>query len=211
MLFTELREKISPQHTALIIVDFQNDFCSEGGVYAKAGKTIDMTKVNGVYQNIVCLANRARNLAVPVIWVLSCHNKWTDSDVYASLRLKWATPRSCLENTWGSEIYKIKPHSEDIIIKKHRYDAFYGTDLDMILHNLGIKTIIFAGVATDICVESSLRSACVRDYYVVLVKDCCIASSEEAQKSSELRVDQFFGEVVNTSQIISTWNNLSKK
>ena len=84
-----------------------------------------------------------------------------------------AESRILIKNTWNTEILpELTPKDGDIVISKHRYSAFYQTDLDTILKTLGIKYVIVTGCATSVCVDSTVRDAMYRDYSCVLLKDC---------------------------------------
>ena len=87
-------------------------------------------------------------------------------------RMGWDIPY-CRPGTWGAEFCKVAPQPGEIVVTKHRYDAFYGTDLEVILRTNKVQNLLFTGVATNVCVESTLRSAYMRDFPSVIVADCC--------------------------------------
>jgi ureidoacrylate peracid hydrolase len=81
--------------------------------------------------------------------------------------------RRFIKDTWNTEIVnELTPQPSDIIIIKHRFSRFYGTDLDVILRGLEIKYLVFTGCTTSVCVESTLRDAMFRDYRCLLLADC---------------------------------------
>jgi ureidoacrylate peracid hydrolase len=90
-------------------------------------------------------------------------------------------------------------------VTKHRYSAFYNTDLDSILRSNGIRTIVLTGVATNVCVETTAREGFVRDYYVVLVSDGTATYSAQDHEATLRNIDRFFGEVATIADIVSVW------
>jgi ureidoacrylate peracid hydrolase len=81
--------------------------------------------------------------------------------------------RVLVRDTWNTDIVdELAPEPGDIVLYKHRYSGFYGTDLDCKLRHLGIQTLIFTGATTSVCVESTLRDAMFRDYHCLLLEDC---------------------------------------
>lgn len=91
------------------------------------------------------------------------------------------------------------------MIVKHRFSAFVGTDLDSVLRSRGIESLLFTGVATEICVESSLRSGLFHEYWVSLVEDCAASYSPAAHAASVAMVAQNFGTVVTADDLASMW------
>ena len=92
---------------------------------------------------------------------------------------------------------------------KHRFDAFFRTDLDLILRTNGRRSLIFCGVATNVCVESAVRSAFVRDYYVVLLEDCTAARTPELHAASLETVRTSYGVVESADAIERIWKEKS--
>jgi ureidoacrylate peracid hydrolase len=90
----------------------------------------------------------------------------------------------------------VSPQPDDRVVQKHRYNAFHGTDLDMILRAKGITHLIFTGVATNVCVETTARDAVVRDYEIILVNDCLAGSSVEEHQASLRTLSRFFNATV---------------
>jgi ureidoacrylate peracid hydrolase len=88
---------------------------------------------------------------------------------------------------------------------KHRYDAFLATDLDLVLRSNAVRTVVLTGVSTHVCVETTARSAFVRDYYTVVVADGCAAYSIEEHQASLRVIDRFFGEVAGMEEILPLW------
>jgi ureidoacrylate peracid hydrolase len=197
---------VAPAATALVAIDVQNDFCAKDGYFDRTGA--DLSLVEPAVNNLVSLIDDARSSGVMPIFVRSHYD-----DVYLSeaqnarrQRVGWKMPL-CVQNTWGVEFYKIAPKSGEVIVTKHRYDAFFNTDLELILRSNKIRNVIVAGVATNVCVESTLRSAFFRDFEVVIADDCCAARTTQAHESALDNVRRHFGIVASSHDIRLAWGS----
>ncbi len=92
---------------------------------------------------------------------------------------------------------------DEIVIEKRRFSAFAGTELDMMLKTFDIRYLVFTGVATNVCVESSLRDASHLEYLPILITDATAASPPSRQESTIGNVKQGFGWVSNSDQMIN--------
>ncbi len=99
------------------------------------------------------------------------------------------------------------PLPGEFVVRKHRYSAFVSTDLNLTLKSRDIRTLIMTGVSTNVCVESTARDGFMRDYYVVLLKDCTAASSEEDYNGTLRNIARFFGEVTDSSDVLRCWES----
>jgi ureidoacrylate peracid hydrolase len=217
-----LREKIDPKHTALIVVDMQNDFCASGGMMANEG--FDISEVQKTASRLPTLLAAARSAGVLVVFVrnvYSTSNEYSrgqnkpanmylsDSWLEQAARTRkgsYTRREVCALGSWEGDFYgDIRPEPGEAVVTKHRYSAFYNTDLDSILRSHGIRTIILTGVATNVCVETTAREGFVRDYYVVLVADGTATYSPEDHQATLRNIDRFFGEVKSITDITSEW------
>ena len=206
-----LHEKVDPQHAALVLVDVQNDFCAEGGAMHREGR--DLTLVKQMIPRLERLLEAARAAKVRCVWIRCAYN--TAPNHYLSeVWLEHAQRRRngaylsipvCEPNAWNGAFYEIGPLPEEAIVTKHRYGAFEGTDLDLVLRSRGIRTVIMTGVATNVCVETTARQAFLKDYYVVFTSDCSATFSQAAHDATLHNIDQFFGEVVTAEQVMACW------
>ncbi len=200
--------KIDPKKTALLVIDMTNEFIKEGAPLEVPQGRKMIPKLKKVIE--VC---RSRN--IPVIYTVHVHRK--DGVDMGLMKELWEPIRMGLVHVPGSEgvkIYEeISPKDGDIIIEKHRYSAFYGTDLDIILRNLNIDTLIITGVVTNFCCESTARDAMFRDYKVIFLSDCNAAfdmpdlgfgavSYEEVQKVVCSTIAMGFGEVMSSEILL---------
>jgi ureidoacrylate peracid hydrolase len=172
--------------TAVVVVDMQNDFGSEGGMFHRAG--IDISPIRDAVASTADVLQAAREAEVKVIY-LTMEFREDLSDLGADdspNRLKHfpmavgepvPTPdgegRILVRGTWNTRIVdELAPESTDIVVSKHRFSGFYQTDLEAILKTLGTKYLIVTGCTTSVCVESTIRDAMFRDYSCILLEDC---------------------------------------
>ena len=90
------------------------------------------------------------------------------------------------------------------ICTKHRYSAFVGTDLELILKSQGVEYILVTGVATNVCVESTARDGYHRDYNVILIEDCCGAYDQQEHAATLNNISKFFGTVTTSKTLIAS-------
>jgi len=175
---------MNPKQTALVLIEFQNDFTSDGGTLHQAVKPV-MDSTN-MLANAVETVKKARELGVTIIYV-----PITFTDDYHELSsqpygiLKGVVDsKSFRKGTWGAEITDVlKPEPQDIVVEgKRGLCGFASTNLDFILRSRGITNIALGGFLTNCCVESTMRSGYEKGYDVVTLKDCTAALSEEEQR-----------------------------
>ena len=194
---------LSPQRSALLVVDVQNDFCHEDGLFGKLG--MDMGGVQSAVRRINALLPVARRSGVPIIFIVMEHDVSTNSRAWIN---RYPTPRAdaCVAGTWGAEFYNVAPATGEPVVVKHRYSPFVGTNIEYLLRAKDRKSLIVTGVATNICVEAVLRDAFVRDYDVVLVEDCAAAYSEREHQSSIDNTRAFLGRVITSKALTEHWS-----
>lgn len=197
--------KVARQHTALVVVDVQNDFCAPGGYYGRTGA--DVGAIHDAVSRLQGLLEAARSGGVMVVFVRAVYD-----DVFLSPVQKERHRRRfgevmpcCVSGTWGAEFFEVHPRPNELIVDKHRYSAFVGTELDLVLRAQGIKTLVLAGVATNVCVDSTARDAYMRDYYVVVVDDCTAARTDAFHRSALANIELAFGAVVNSQAVAGAW------
>jgi ureidoacrylate peracid hydrolase len=178
---------IDPARTAVIVVDMQNDFGAEGGMFAQAG--IDIAPIRKAIEPTKAVLTAARRAGVKVVYLkMEFHPDLSNAGPPGSPnRIKHqplrvgervtapdgSQSRILVRGTWNTQILsELRPTPGDLIVSKHRYSGFYGTDLDEKLRSLGIEYLIFAGCTTSVCVESTMRDAMFRDYSCILLADC---------------------------------------
>lgn len=204
---TDLPFRYDPAHTALIVVDVQNDFCSPDGSLARVGN--DTSGAVEMVPRLQSLIEHAREVGLPVLFIQTIHDESNDSPQWLGrIDAGPGTERpgiTCRTGSWGGEFYEVAPQPGDHVVIKYRYSAFVGTNLEILLRTLGIRSLLFTGVATEICVESSLRDGLFSDYYVSLVEDCAASFSREAHDASVRVVGQHFGTITTGAELESLW------
>lgn len=203
---------IDPKATALLVVDMQNAYASPGGYLDLAG--FDIEGAAGVIEKIAVLVETARQSGVTVVFF---KNGWDPDYVEAggpgspnwwkSNALKTMRDNPDLQGkllakgTWDYALVdRLQPQAGDIVIEKPRYSAFYNTALDSVLRARGIRNLAFCGIATNVCVESTLRDGYHREFFGVLIEDATHqAGPPFLQEATVYNVEKFFGWVSNTA------------
>ncbi|WP_244550318.1 cysteine hydrolase family protein [Bradyrhizobium sp. cf659] len=204
-------------HTALIVVDMQNDFCHPGGWLAHIG--VDIAPARRPIAPLRRLLPVLRGAGVPIIWVnwgnrpdrlnLSPSLLHVYNPSGAGTGLGDALPGSgakVLERgSWSAAIVEELPvEPDDIHVEKFRMSGFQDTELDSILRNLGVHTLMFAGVNADQCVLCTLQDANFRGYDCVFLEDCAATTSPEyCMAATVYNVNQCFGFVVRSDVIVA--------
>ncbi|HTR83431.1 MAG TPA: pyrimidine utilization protein B [Reyranella sp.] len=197
---------IKPAETALIVVDMQNAYASPGGYLDLAG--FDISGAAAAIENTKKAIEAARAAGVTVIYF---QNGWDPNYVEAggpgspnyhksnALKTMRAKPelqgKLLAKGGWDYEIVQeIPPQGSDIVVQKPRYSAFFNSNLDSILRARGIRTLIFTGVATNVCVESTLRDGFHLEYFGAVLHDATHhAGPDFVQKASLYNIEKFFG------------------
>ena len=203
----ELEEVIDPTHTALIVVDVQNDFVSSDGFIAKFG--LDVSDMQATVPRINDFIRVCRATGVPVIYL---QEVIAEATVLPNFLARFGPFESIAvrEGTWGAEFYDalLQPEPGERVICKPCYDGFEDTNLDVTLRSLGIRTCIYAGFASNVCVEATARHGFVKGYYSVLLSDATGAATPEEHMACERVFNVFYGPVVRTDEIARVWEKV---
>lgn len=199
--FMTFHEKISPFHTALIVIDIQCDYFRKGGIIDCMGFGYNALKA--ILPSLRRFIRTSRKYVKKTIFTKQTMYPYLRSPVLVEhyTRAKMIRPF----NPRNEDFYQISPEAGDIVLPKHRYSAFIGTPLDNILRANGIRTLILTGVATNVCVESTARDGFMMDYHIVLPSDLTAGVSDQAKQMSLYNIKTFFGEVVESKEILKTW------
>lgn len=195
---------LDPKTTAVVLIEYQNEFTSKGGVLHGA--------VEGVMAQTKMLANTtnlvaaARKKGIPIM-----HAPITFAEGYGEITshpygiLKGVVDgKAFVKGTWGAAIVDdLKPQAGDIVIEgKRGLDTFASTNLDFILRSKGIKTVILGGFLTNCCVESTMRTAYEHGFDVITLVDCCAATSAEAHENAIKHDFPMFSRPMPSSEVI---------
>lgn len=203
-MMSNLRRRIEPSSTAVLVIDVQNDFCSPDGAVEQAGRPL-RGRAQMVAQ-LRRLLDGARNAGAKVIFVQTIARSWTDSDPW--LYRASDTPRTdtAREGTWGAEFFGVAPSAGEPVIVKHRNSAFFNTELDSVLRTLKIQSLILTGTSTNVSVESTARDGIMRDYHIILAEDCAAARSLAAHEATLMNIRNHFGIVTSCDEVLEIWN-----
>jgi ureidoacrylate peracid hydrolase len=206
-LLTSLEQKVARENTALLVIDVQNDFVAEGGFFHKVGADVNAIQRQTI-PPLLRLIDEARRAGVLVVFIQAIYD-----DRYQSAPMRERNQRTkrnlprCLTGSWGADFFAVRPRPGEPVVTKHRYSGMINTNLDALLQERGIRSLLLTGVATDTCVESTARDAYFMDYYVTLVADCCGAASERDHRVALERFDRDYGSVVTSADVIGVWRS----
>ncbi|MFB0872613.1 MULTISPECIES: isochorismatase family cysteine hydrolase [unclassified Sphingobium] len=207
-----LADLADPRAAALIIVDLQNDFCAANGLWHQRGHSL--TGITSVVANTADLVAHARHAGVKIIFIqmVMLPNAASLSPAY----LRFIATKTglapdqmgCELGSWGAEIIAaLAPEPGDIIVQKWRSSAFLGTNLELILRGAGVETVIVCGAATYACVESTIRDAFNKDFYVIEVEDCVGGFNQDLHEAS-LQIMRSRIDVIPRKMLIDVWQGL---
>lgn len=173
--------------TAILVVDMQNDFGAEGGMFHRAG--IDISMIQRAVRPNATVLSAARRVGLPIVYLKMAFRADlsdagpADSPNFlrhhalragAHVEAPDGSPsRILIRDTWNTDILsELAPKAGDDVAYKHRFSGFFETELDDVLRRRMIRNLIVVGATTSICVESTIRDAMFRDYLCVLLSDC---------------------------------------
>jgi ureidoacrylate peracid hydrolase len=204
--------KIAP---ALIVVDMQNGFVSKGGSYDRLG--MNTSNYREIIPKLKDLIEFCRSKEIPIFYTEAVKEA-SGIDVLTNIhnflpksrqeRLKFPI---CIRGTWdGVTIDELKPKEDDPVVIKRRDSAFQDTELRVWLQSEGINLLVFAGIDTSICVETSLRDGFNIGYDVAVISDATASGYEDHYKTTLERVRSYYGLVMNVERFKKAINNLDK-
>jgi ureidoacrylate peracid hydrolase len=201
----DLPARLAPEHSALLVIDMQNDFCAPGG-WTDTVVHRDVSACAAVAPSIAALVDFARRAAVPVVWVRADYTTDRVVEPMRARTLALGAPACCVPGTWGAAWFGgLAPAADEAVFTKRCYSGFAGTGLDQHLRDAGIRTIVFAGVQTHVCVESTLRDAHSRGFYCVLAADAVASHTAPAHEQTLASVRFLFGDVAPVSAIAAAF------
>lgn len=198
--------QLRPSETALIVVDMQNAYSTLGGYLDKAG--FDVSATGPVIERIQVAIEAARAAGIQVIFFQNGWDKdyveaggpgspnWHKSNALKTMRRQPELQGTLLaKGTWDYDLVDaLKPAPGDIVMPKTRYSGFFNTPLDSTLRARGIRNLVFTGIATNVCVESTLRDGFFLEYFGVVLEDACHQAGPRAAHDAALfNIETFFG------------------
>jgi ureidoacrylate peracid hydrolase len=159
-------DTIDPKKTAMIVVDMQSDFVAPGA-------PMETPTARAMVPTLARALTFCRENGIKVVYTAHVHRKdGCDMGLFDDLWPAIASRTGLVDGTPGADIYpELKPAPGEHVIKKHRYSGFFGTDLDIILREWGIDTVIVSGTTTENCCHATARDAMFRNYRVVFLCD----------------------------------------
>jgi ureidoacrylate peracid hydrolase len=191
--------------SALLVIDMQNGFCHPDGSVAER---FDIAGYRKPIPHIARLIQTAHEVQVPVIWSRQEHRE--DDAGRLGHRIPNHTSKlryvPCLEGTWDSEILdELKPlvGESDVVVSKRRASCFFQTTLYEDLEARGIDTLVITGVATNYCVEATIRDAYARDFDLLIVRDACGSVWPDLHDATLRNSELFHGAVVSSDDVVT--------
>ena len=198
--------------TALVVVDMQNAYASPGGYLDLAG--FDISGADAAIVNVQAAIAAARATGIQIVFFQNGWDpnyqeaggpgspNWHKSNALKTMRARPELQGKLLaKGGWDyALIDALKPQPGDIIIEKPRYSAFFNTGLDGMLRSRGIRNLVFTGIATNVCVESTLRDGFFLEYFGVVLHDATHHAGPDFIKQASLyNIEKFFGWVSTTA------------
>ena len=211
--------EVDAERSAVIVVDMQNAFASKGGMFDLSG--LDISGAHGVIDVLKGLLGVARQASMKVVYLqmgydvaLTTSGGPDSPNSHKELALLLMKKRPELkgkvltEGQWDWKVVEeLKPQPGDLLVNKTRYSGFCGTPLDSLLRTRGIKTLFFTGIATNVCVESTLRDAFFLDYWPILLRDATMqAGPPLLQEATIQNVELALGWTLRASEFVQTVN-----
>jgi nicotinamidase-related amidase len=186
-VFSELHEMVAPRHTALIVVDVQNDLVLPEGWFARNGK--DVSRTADIIPRVAELVAAARGAgALPVFMEqTTLPNNASDPPAWLYFKTRDGRQRTdyAQRGTWGQRtVDALRLADDDIRIEKFRPSAFHDTALHDVLQARGIKSVLVCGTITQGCVQATVMDSSFHNYYTVLVEDCVQSYSPELHENA---------------------------
>lgn len=196
-------ELINARKAALLVIDLQNAFCHKDGTLGRSGLDTDhLGSVVGPLAGVIESCNAA---AIPVLWTVQEH--FEVDHRRARKRLPSHTSKrkgvSALAGTWDAQIIdELADYVTDpsLVIRKHRFGAFYETRLNVLLEMLGVEALFVTGLTTNACVDTTIREAYLRDFDVIAINDCIAGVNPEWEESAKNVWRQYMGITVESSE-----------
>lgn len=216
-VLVSLADQVRPEHTALVVVDVQNDFVHPDGWVMRRGvrEFQDAATIPAAMEAMGALlsAARAHDLVTVLVRMIG-DVRYLSPAMQAQFRRLHgeAHPPCVIDGTWGAELhddFHPEPRGREWVLDKQKYSAFAGTRLDTVLRMHGVKTVVVCGVATSGCVESTARDALFADYYVVTAGDGCADYDPDRHRASLRKLDLSFGYVVPAVDVVACWDAAS--
>jgi ureidoacrylate peracid hydrolase len=191
--------EVNPKDTAILVIDLQKGFVNEGAF-------CEVPAARKMLPRLQRLLDVCKKQSIPVIYTRMSH-QFIRSTVYPDLWPNHFKPDGTPILVPGSKefelIEELKVEEGDILLDKDRYSAFFGTPLDLILKEKGVKTLIVTGLASNVCCESTAREAFFLNYRVIFVDDLNVTLNDEMHRWAVENIRLVFGYVLSSDELIA--------
>lgn len=191
-----LTAEVSPAKCAVLVVDLQNAFCTPSGSQAPTADAL--TRYAAVIEQAAELCRRARRQGIGVIFTRHTYRPgYPELAARGRIAQVVRELRGLERGSWDAEVVgALTPLAQDVVLDKSNFDAFLDTELDAILRAGGVRELIVLGVSTNVCVESTVRTAAQRGYDVLVASDATAATSEQLHEASLRSMAYLFARVI---------------
>jgi len=216
--------RVDADETAVVVIDMQNAYAAKGGYVDLAG--FDISGAAGTIDRIAAVLDTARRAGVQVVFLQNGWDadyveaggpgspNWHKSNALKTMRARPELKGQLLaRGGWDYELVDgLKPQPGDITLHKTRYSAFFNSQLDQTLRARGIRNIVFVGIATNVCVESTLRDGFHLEYFGVMLEDATHHLGPEfLQAATVYNVEKFFGWVSTVGDFCRSFNQMGEE
>jgi ureidoacrylate peracid hydrolase len=208
-VLSTIAEKVSPDRVALVVVDMSNDFVDPAGKTAvRSGRPIEHARA--IIPGLELLVEGARQARVPIYFIAhttlpdggSDSGPWID----ARSRATFSVLDVCIDGSWGQEIIaELAPRPDERVVKKYRYSAFVGTNLDLLLRAEQRSSVVCVGVSTNVCIEATARDAFSHDYYVVIPADGVASWDASLHEATLASAGHRYAAISSIDEILEVW------
>ena len=216
--------RIRASDTAVIVIDMQNAYASVGGYVDKAG--FDVAPAAAAIGQIARVLDTARGAGMPVIYLQNGWDadyveagtpqspNWHKSNALKTMRARPELAGQLLaRGGWDYELVDaLAPQPGDIRLHKTRYSAFFNSQLDSVLRSRGIRTLVFVGIASNVCVESTLRDGFHLEYFGIMLEDATHHLGPDFVREATLyNIEKFFGWVSTVADFCTAVGQMPKE
>ena len=216
--------KVSASDTAVIVIDMQNAYASAGGYVDKAG--FDVAPAAATIGQIARVLEAARGAGMPVIYLQNgwdadyveagtpASPNWHKSNALKTMRSRPELAGQLLaRGGWDYELVDaLAPQPGDITLHKTRYSAFFNSQLDSVLRSRGIRTLVFVGIASNVCVESTLRDGFHLEYFGIMLEDATHHLGPDfVREATVYNIEKFFGWVSTVADFCTAVGQIPQK
>ena len=216
--------RLDPAETAVVVIDMQNAYATEGGYVDLAG--FDIAGSASVIGRIAQVLDTARAAGMPVVFLQNGWDKdyqeaggpgspnWHKSNALKTMRAKPELAGQLLaRGGWDYDLVDaLTPQPGDIRVHKTRYSAFFNSQLDSVLRSRGIRNIVFVGIASNVCVESTLRDGFHLEYFGVMLEDATHhLGPPMMQEATVYNVEKFFGWISTVADFCGAFGQLPQE